>query len=93
MELANSLILIENDRIRITKWHFLPNQSTGSHVHEFDYVVIPTKSGTLNVIENLTVNKSELFLNQPYYRSKGITHEITYTGRDYMEFIEIEIKK
>tara|TARA_Y100001970_G_scaffold223252_1_gene274826 strand:+ start:1424 stop:1705 length:282 start_codon:yes stop_codon:yes gene_type:complete len=93
MESATSLILIENDHIRITKWHFLPNQSTGTHLHEFDYIVIPTKSGTLNVIENLNVNQSELYLNQPYYRTKGITHEISYTGTDYMEFIEIEIKK
>ena len=33
---ASSEMLIDNNRIRIIKWHFLPNETTGKHEHEFD---------------------------------------------------------
>ncbi len=89
---ASSEMLIDNNRIRIIKWHFLPNESTGKHEHEFDYVVVPTKTGQLSIIDDNGVTNFDLKLNEPYFRNKGVIHEIFYGGNDYMEFIEIEIK-
>lgn len=90
--LASSEILIDNNRIRVIKWHFRSNETTAKHEHEYDYVVVPTKTGTLSIIDDNGISNFDLKLNQPYYRNKGMIHEIFYEGNDYMEFIEIEIK-
>jgi quercetin dioxygenase-like cupin family protein len=33
-ERAQPTVLIENERVRVTRWHFAPGASTGWHRHE-----------------------------------------------------------
>lgn len=49
MERAESAVLIDTDRVRVTVWNFAPGQATGLHQHEFDYVVVPVSGGTFTV--------------------------------------------
>ena len=89
---ASSELMIDNNDVRIMIWSFEANQSTGLHKHEYDYVVVPCKTGQLNIItdnENIT---SDLVIHQPYHKKKGVEHEVVYNGDSFMEFIEIEIK-
>lgn len=40
----------EDECLRVTRWDFEPGQSTGRHVHEHDYVVVPVTDGHTDVI-------------------------------------------
>ena len=89
---ATSELLIDNNDVRIMKWVFQPNQSTGIHKHNFDYVVVPSKSGQLKIVSNNETTISDMVIHEPYHRKKGVIHEVIYEGSSSMEFIEIEIK-
>ena len=59
--MAKSKIMIDNSRVRVTKWIFDPGDETGEHIHEYDYVVVPMRDGILKIInEDDSVTLSEL---------------------------------
>ena len=89
---ASSELIIDNKDVRIIRWSFETNQSTGLHKHEYDYVVVPCKTGQLYIITENENTISDLVIHEPYHRKKGIEHEVAYNGNSCMEFIEIEIK-
>lgn len=35
-------VQVDNDRVRVTEWRFAPGAETGEHIHEMDYVVVPS---------------------------------------------------
>jgi quercetin dioxygenase-like cupin family protein len=89
---ASSNLIIDNKDVRVMKWSFDPSQSTGLHKHEYDYVVVPCKTGQSHIITENEKITSDLVIHEPYHRKKGIEHEVVYNGNSCMEFIEIEIK-
>jgi hypothetical protein len=46
---ATATLLIDNDRVRVTRWRFAPGAATGWHTHEDDYVIVPLTDGTLKL--------------------------------------------
>ena len=50
--MANSKVLIENDKTIVTEWSFDIGDSTGLHTHEYNYIVVPMLDGELKVIDN-----------------------------------------
>ena len=46
-EKAKPTVQIDNDKVKVTRWDFLPGAETGWHRHEMDYVVVPLTDGTL----------------------------------------------
>ena len=89
---ASSELIIDNKDVRIIRWSFKTNQSTGLHKHEYEYVVVPCKTGQLNIITKNENMISDLIIHEPYHRKKGIEHQVVYNRNSCMEFIEIEIK-
>lgn len=56
----------EDERVRVTRWDFEPGQSTGRHVHEYDYVVVPVVDGLTSVIApDGTTTASQLRAGSP----------------------------
>jgi len=45
--LAQHTLLLDNEHTRITQWVFSPNDQTGWHRHECDYVTVQQSGGTL----------------------------------------------
>ncbi|MFD1509642.1 cupin domain-containing protein [Lacimonas salitolerans] len=90
---ATPTILIENDRVRVTRWSFAAKgDRTGWHRHEHDYVVVPEFDGTLEIDlpegEHMT---ADLTTGVPYYRPLGTEHDVV-SGNDFpCSFIEIEL--
>ena len=37
---ATPTVLIDNERVRVTRWSFAAGAATGWHVHEYDYVIV-----------------------------------------------------
>ncbi|QMU59752.1 MAG: cupin [Boseongicola sp.] len=86
-------VLIDNERVRATKWRFKKRgDNTGWHRHAFDYVVVPLFDGTLEI--NLGGGQHVRAAMQngvPYYREIGVEHDVI-NGNDFeCAFVEIEL--
>ncbi len=91
-KLATSTPQIRNSKINVTKWKFKPGESTGFHIHEFDYIVVPLTTGELTAInsdDSTTI--SNLEAGKSYFRQKGVEHNIVNTNSFDFTFVEIEL--
>ena len=90
---ATSTVLIDNDRVRVTRWRFAPGAATGWHVHEYDYVIVPLTAGTLELVEPECTRDSHLTVGAPYFREAGVEHDVVNTNDHDFTFIEIEMRQ
>ena len=90
---ATSTVLIDNDRVRVTRWRFAPGAATGWHVHEYDYVIVPRTAGTLELVEPEGTRDSHLTVGAPYFREAGVEHDVVNTNDHDFTFIEIEMRQ
>jgi quercetin dioxygenase-like cupin family protein len=89
---ATSTVLIDNQRVRVTRWSFAPGAATGWHVHEHDYVIVPLTDGTLRLVEPDGTRDSELRVGAPYFREAGVEHDVVNANDHDFTFIEIEVR-
>ena len=89
---AVSTLLIENERVRVTEWRFAPDAATGWHTHEYDYVIVPLSTGTLRLENPDGPVDAELELGVPYFREKGVEHDVINASGGEFAFIETELK-
>ncbi len=90
---AKPNVYIENDRVRVTEWHFEKRgDNTGWHRHDYDYVVVPLFDGVLEIdIGGGEIVTAELKNGVPYYRELGVEHDVR-NGNDFAcAFIEVEL--
>lgn len=92
-ERATASVLIDNERVRVTRWHFAPAAATGWHKHEYDYVIVPLADGRLELIESDGERYSELETGVPYFRETGVEHDVVNANEHEFTFIEIELKR
>jgi len=90
---ANATVLIDNERVRVTRWHFAPGAATGWHRHEYDYVIVPLTDGKLRLVEGDGIRYSELKIGEPYVRETGVEHDVVNANDHEFTFIEIEMKR
>ncbi|MFE5966143.1 cupin domain-containing protein [Streptomyces sp. NPDC056463] len=91
---ARASVQHEDERVRVTRWDFEPGQSTGRHVHAYDYVVVPVTDGRTDVIAaDGTVTSSQLRAGESYARGAGAEHEVVNAGALPLAFVEVEIKR
>ncbi len=89
---ASSTVLVENERTRVTEWRFfVEGDNTGWHVHEYDYLVLPLSDGQLLLNEpDGTARFAELHRGVPYFRKKGVHHDVVNASDFEIAFIEVE---
>ena len=84
-------VMIDDGRVRVTKWHFSPGASTGMHTHEFDYIVVPITGGDFtSTLPDDTVNPLTQQAGVAYSRQAGVTHDVVNVGGAVASFVEIE---
>lgn len=94
MDQATSRVEIENEFCTVTRWTFPPRTATGWHRHERDYVVIPTISGELTILQgDGTEVKFEIEAGVPYARNLGVEHDVQNRSNADVEFLEVELKR
>jgi quercetin dioxygenase-like cupin family protein len=85
--------LVDDARVRVTRFDFMPGAETGWHRHEMDYVIT-------------AVTDCEMLLEEPgggtrrvlvpagtaYRRSEGVEHNVVNDGDQVMSFVEVELK-
>jgi len=90
--MARPTILIKNDKVKVTEWLFDVGDSTGHHVHENNYIVVPMLDGELKILEkNNNETISKLIKGGAYYREKGVEHNVFNNNEFPYSFIEIEL--
>ena len=92
--MANANVLIDNDKVKVTEWSLEVGDSTGHHIHEYNYIVVPMLDGELSIVDkdnNETISK--LTKGGAYYREKGVEHNVLNNNKTPYSFIEIELIK
>ncbi len=89
---ASGTVLVENERTRVTEWRFpAKGDNTGWHIHAHDYLVVPLSDGQLQLREpDGTTRIAELRLGSPYFRERGVHHDVSNAGDFEISFIEVE---
>ncbi len=84
--------LIEDARVRVTRFDFAPGDETGWHVHPCDYVITAVTDCTMRVEapdgEARTVTVPG---GSAYRRDAGVRHNVVNAGAAAMTFIEVEL--
>jgi len=85
-------VMIDNARTRVTRWSFAGRgDNTGWHRHEYDYLVVPVQDGVLDIRTADGANsQSELKVGVPYFRKRGVEHDVLNGNDGDFAFIEIE---
>ena len=92
--MAKAKVLIDNDKAKVTEWSFEIGDSTGHHIHEYNYIVVPMLDGELKILDKDNKEAiSKLTKGGAYYRDKGVEHNVFNNNKFPYSFIEIELIK
>ena len=88
---AIGTLLIDNKRTKVTEWSFsVKGDNTGWHKHDNDYVVIPLFTGDLCIFDGDKKSISSLTQGVPYFRERGVSHDVINANDFPCKFIEVE---
>jgi beta-alanine degradation protein BauB len=91
--LAKTTTLVDDDRVRVTRFDFEPGAETGWHTHGFDYVVTPVTRCVM-LLEEPNGASRTVTMEQgvAYRRMEGVHHNVVNGGDAPMTFVEVELK-
>jgi beta-alanine degradation protein BauB len=89
---AKSIVHVENDRVIVTEYRFGPGDNTGWHTHAYDYVIVPLADGRLKLDAPSGVSFAEMKKGVPYFRQRGVEHDVINASDGDYSFIEIELR-
>ena len=90
---AVATVLVDDDRVRVTRFDFVPGAETGWHVHGYDYVITAVTDCAMRLEEpGGTVRAVDVPAGQAYRRAAGVEHNVVNRSATRMSFIEVEIK-
>ncbi|MEL6977546.1 MAG: cupin domain-containing protein [Pseudomonadota bacterium] len=90
---ATSTQLVDDDRVRVTRFDFAPDAETGWHQHEYDYVITALTDCHM-LLEEPGGGTRETIVKAgtAYRREKGVEHNVINSGAAPMAFVEVELK-
>jgi quercetin dioxygenase-like cupin family protein len=90
---AVATVQVDNERVRVTEWRFAPGAETGEHIHQMDYVVVPSGNGRLQLVSPQgEASFAELRHGASYFRKAGVHHNVINANPFEFAFVEIELK-
>jgi beta-alanine degradation protein BauB len=85
--------LVDDARIRATRFDFAPGAETGWHRHGMDYVITALTDCPMLLEEPGGGTRRVLIpAGTVYRRDKGVEHNVVNDGDAPMSFVEIELK-
>lgn len=85
--------MIDDDRVRVTRFDFQPGDQTGWHVHPLDYVITTLTDCHLRLEHpDGTTTETLIPAGSAYQRIQGTEHNVINAGTAPMSFIEVELK-
>ena len=88
---AEATQLVDDDRVRVTRFDFAPGAETGWHKHGYDYIVVPGMDGKLRLETESGSSIAELKAGQSYARLAGVEHNVVNANDFEFYFVEIEL--
>ena len=90
---ARAALIIEDDKVRVSRFDFEPAAETGWHTHEFDYVITAISDCNM-LLEEKNGSSREVFVpaGTAYRRSEGVQHNVINNSKKIMSFVEVELK-
>lgn len=89
---AKATVVIENERVIVTRYDFSPGANTGWHRHAHDYVIVPLTDGKVRLETKDGPGQAEMKKGAPYFRNAGVEHDVISANEGDFSFIEIELK-
>jgi quercetin dioxygenase-like cupin family protein len=89
---AKPALLVEDDRVRVTRWEFEPGATTGWHEHGLPYCIVMVTGGTLAIHNGSDVNEVTLAAGDSYVRPSGVKHDVKNASDHPLAFVEVEMK-
>ena len=90
---ATSKVLVDDPRVRVTRWDFQPGAETGWHRHGMDYVVTTIIPCAFLLEEpGGGTRRVDMEAGVAYRRDEGVEHNVVNAGTAPMAFIELELK-
>ena len=85
--------LIDDARVRVTRFDFEPGQQTGWHTHGMDYVITALTDCQMRLeLPGGETAENNVAAGTVYRRSEGIEHNVINGGDAPMSFVEVELK-
>jgi len=84
---------IDDARVRVTRFDFVPGAETGWHTHGMDYVIVAVTDCHMT-LEHPDGTTTSVLVKQgdSYRRNKGVEHNVINGGDAPMAFVETELK-
>ncbi|MEO4000235.1 cupin domain-containing protein [Mesorhizobium sp. CAU 1732] len=90
---ATHAVLIDDEKVRVTRWDFVPGAETGWHRHGMDYVVTTlTPCAFLLEEPGGGSRRVDMEAGVAYRREEGVEHNVVNGGTVAMSFVEVELK-
>ncbi|HKO70345.1 MAG TPA: cupin domain-containing protein [Bradyrhizobium sp.] len=90
---AESEVQVDTPEVRVTRWRLSPGSSTGHHIHEMDYVIVPVTSGEMTIVApGGERSKAQLGAGKSYFRKAGVEHDVLNESAEEIVFLEVELK-
>ena len=85
--------MIDDARVRVTRFDFEPGQQTGWHIHEMDYVITALTDCHMRLeLPDGTTQEVTVPAGTAYRRDEGVEHNVINAGDAPMAFVELELK-
>ena len=93
-KICSSTLLLDEEKVRVTRFDFDPHQETGWHVHKYDYVITAITDCFMRLQNpDGAETETEVAAGNAYIRDAGVHHNVINTSDKKMSFIEIEFKE
>ena len=85
--------LVDDDRVRVTRFDFAPGAETGWHRHSMDYVITAVTDCHM-LLEDPDGGTRQVLVpaGTAYRRAEGVEHNVINDGDQVMSFVEVELK-
>ena len=91
---CTATVLVDDDRVRVTRFDFVLGAETGWHRHGHDYVITALTDCHMQLEEPGGTSRKVLVpAGTAYRRSKGVEHNVVNDGTTAMSFVEVELKE
>ena len=85
--------MIDDARVRVTRFDFAPDAETGWHRHEMDYVITAITDCQMRLeLPDSSGNEVMVPAGTAYRRDEGVEHNVINAGNASMSFVEVELK-
>ncbi|KIC16902.1 cupin domain-containing protein [Leisingera sp. ANG-Vp] len=90
---AQATQMIDDDRVRVTRFDFAPGAETGWHRHAMDYVITAVTDCRMRLeMPGGEVKEVTVPAGTAYRRDEGVEHNVINAGDARMSFVEVELK-